>query len=257
MLMIIIDSREDDEKARGIREYLSAKGISMDVRQLPAGDYFIIGREEGRIIERKGSPDDLVSSMNDGRIWEQMRGMASFECEGLKEIKPILVLEGNPVDLGTRYAGSFVSKWDNKRHERRLPRDEGDVKSILARLHSIVDSWDMRIVPTGSWRQTAIYLAWLDSYLGSEREKRVRKWGITVPKELPADKQAVAVLASIVGQKTAIAILEHFGSLRAVFAEKNVEAFENIRVWNRRISKSVIKRLMDVADVKIVEGGLG
>ena len=77
--MIIIDAREPEE----IRKKLKAK-----TEYLVAGDYHITGERGNVAIERK-TLDDFVSSIRDGRLWEQLALL-----KHLVDYQPLLLLEG-------------------------------------------------------------------------------------------------------------------------------------------------------------------
>src|SRR5918999_1839340 len=83
---IVVDERE--RKSR-IPDILRQAGATIDFAQLKVGDY-IVSPETA--IERK-TIQDLINSIYDGRLFVQ--------CSQLTEhyVKPVLIIEGNIIDL--------------------------------------------------------------------------------------------------------------------------------------------------------------
>ena len=82
-LHICIDSNEASAR-RDVVNYFRLSGFDVDVRRLDVCDYVVSDRCG---IERK-SASDFLSSLKDGRLFNQARDMAEvYE-------KPILILEG-------------------------------------------------------------------------------------------------------------------------------------------------------------------
>jgi len=122
MVDIIIDSNEKAD----VKEYLVSSfiksGYVPKVESLPAGDFLIYGKTEDDavLIERKEA-SDFVSSLKDGRLWEQMAKMKQSKIKDRR-----VLIEGNPIKskamrFGKRltpasiygaYDGIF--KWDTK-----------------------------------------------------------------------------------------------------------------------------------------------
>jgi len=77
---IIIDNREQE---KSVEDELRSLGCGIEIKFLPTGDYVL-----GNIgVERK-SVADFFSSLETGRIWEQIKSLSeSYE-------KPVLIIEG-------------------------------------------------------------------------------------------------------------------------------------------------------------------
>lgn len=243
--MIIMDTRE---RAYKIEDYLKKQNVVLEKKPLIAGDYLVLGKDRGVLIERK-TLMELIAEMNSGRIWKQLakiKGFVSYTKEDkVFELDKIIMVEGSP---------SLISKRIRERIARQDIYKGSDEKSILGRIHTILINWGIPMIFTGNWFFSGIYLKWLDEYLGSERERRIHKWVETIPIDLPMPKQAIGVLSTITGIKTACAILEKYGNLKNVVMNlDNSTNFENIKIGNRRISSSVVKRLIDVFNVEAKE----
>lgn len=220
----------------------------MDVRTgvLKAGDVMVCGESKVYLIEIKRELD-LVSSMNDGRFWEQLEKMKAVEVEG-KEVFRLILFEGNPEIFSKRYAGSWRTV-DGERRTKYLFRSKGEQKAILMRVHSILEKWGVPIMFTGSEYQTSLYLAGLDSYVGKVKEETVRvKWN--VPKEESPERQALEWLGAIVGGKTALALLRQYGSiLNIALCFTNPDKAKEIRevkVAGKRIRREAVDRLENI-----------
>jgi DNA excision repair protein ERCC-4 len=181
----------DHREARsGIPAALAAAGIGMRPEQLPAGDYIV---SERLVVERKTGAD-LAASIKDRRLFEQIdRLNASFEAV-------VLVVEGEPVHMSS-------ASW------------QGALARALASGASVLR--------TDGPDDTARWLARFHRLEGKPpSELRARP----SPRRPTADLVAVAedVLRCMPGISSVGArrLLEHFGSLRAVFAADERELRE-------------------------------
>jgi len=113
-MTLIIDTREP----RRMIDILLKEIPDSRVDTLAYGDFMIIGANQRFVIERK-QIDDLFSSLNDGRLWAQAKGLEKFEG-----YKRVLLIEGNFEQARkwnanitkARYTGTKVSMlygWDN------------------------------------------------------------------------------------------------------------------------------------------------
>ena len=223
--MIIIDSREAAE-APQIRDSLS-KIVEVEVRSLPAGDYYIVGVERCALVERKRVLDFLNSLK--GRLWEQLEAMKEFEGEKL------ILLEG--------YLPLYRKRGWNE-------------ASILALMDSVVNKWGVPIIPVPDIKATLTYLAWKDKALGSA--KKPREYPLrTRSREMSLEEQALYTLEGLVGHETAKALLKKFGSLGAVinFFQQELEQVlseaSGIKVGGRRIPVKVVKRVHEVVNYRV------
>jgi ERCC4-type nuclease len=82
--MLIVDSREDQSIIRELKE----RGVEFRVDTLNYGDYIILGDEAKFVIERK-SITDFMDSVNDNRIWSQLKGLEQY-----KDYHIYIVIEG-------------------------------------------------------------------------------------------------------------------------------------------------------------------
>jgi Fanconi anemia group M protein len=179
--MIVVDSNEAAE-APTIAEILRT-GAEVAVRQLEAGDYLLTGQFGSVLVERKRVPD-FLSSLK-GRLWDQLERIRSFE--GTK----VLILEGN--------VGFY----------RRTGWNE---TAVLAMIDKIAVELGIPIVPTPDERGTAAYLLWKHKRLGEVREPR--EYPLRVARrEMTPEERALYTLEGMCGHKTAMALLEHFGTL--------------------------------------------
>jgi len=223
--MIIVDSREAAETP-GIYRSLS-KVVEVEVKVLPAGDYYVIGLEKNALIERK-SVLDFLNSLK-GRLWEQLEAMKEFEGE------KIILLEG--------YLALYRKRgWSEK--------------SILAIMDSIVNKWGVPIIPVPDKKATLTYLAWKDKALGSA--KKPREYPLRIKRgEMTLEEQAVYTMEGLTGHETAKALLRHFGTLgkTITFFQRDLEEIlretENIKVGGRRIPRKVIERIHQVVNHKL------
>jgi DNA excision repair protein ERCC-4 len=88
LVHIVIDDRERGSTAAVA--LLGMDGLACEVRRLKVGDYLVDGR---LVVERK-TLLDLVSSIEDGRLFRQAIALAGSQPS------PLLILEGRSSDLG-------------------------------------------------------------------------------------------------------------------------------------------------------------
>jgi DNA excision repair protein ERCC-4 len=184
---MLFDHREGRS---GIPAALSAAGIEVRPEQLPAGDYIV---SERLVVERKTGAD-LAASIKDRRLFEQIdRLNASFEAV-------VLVVEGEPVHMSP-------ASW------------QGALARALASGASVLR--------TDGPADTASWLARFHRLEGKPpSEVRARP----SPRRPTTDLGAVAedVLRCMPGVSSVGArrLLQHFGSLRGVFAADERELRE-------------------------------
>jgi len=173
---VIVDSNEPAEIYESLRRLLS----SVDRRRLEPCDYLIGGEI---CVERK-TPRDLLNSVYDGRVFDQVRRI--LEVYG----RAILLIEGQP---------------------RGLTGREGRV--IAGALAGLV-RMGASVVCLSDRDQTCWFIA------GLAREGRARPVvARRRPKLATLAEVQMYVLTSVpgIGPKSAEALLRRFGSLRGVF----------------------------------------
>ena len=204
---IIIDERE---RKSGIPKLLKAIGVNVEIKTLPIGDY-IVSHET--VVERK-SIHDLISSIFDGRLFDQ--------CNRLKEHFqfPIILLEGNVDEIESITENPLV---------------------FYGALSTIAIDYKIPIIPTPNASHTAKLLVSLSSRKESIKGPLLKK----IKKSNDIQKQQLSVLSSLpgVGEKTAIRMLEKFGSPIKVLSgstkdlakiqEEGDETLENSDYFNR------------------------
>lgn len=250
-LMIYVDSNEaSQEGMQKAMNIIKNEGREYEIKHLDVGDVVVSGKNGAYIIEIKRGLD-LVSSINSERMWEELTKMKATTIENGKTV-PIILFEGNADILSKRFGGSYTV--GGERRTKYLFRSKAELKSLLARIHSILTVWNVPIMISSGYYQTGQYIAWLDESVDKEKKEKELRISLNVPKELPPERQAIEVLGAIVGAKTAMAILERYGSLYEIFRvakEDGAEGFRDIMVGERKISKTSVKRLVSVARAEV------
>lgn len=205
--IVVVDVNEPTDMA----SLLEARGVVVQRQRLAPADY-VVGP---LAIERK-SVGDFHASMIQKRLFEQLTR--------LKETYPspvVLVLEGD----ATRF------------EELQNPR------ASYGALLSIALDLDVRILPTPSREGTADALAILASRVGrngsGRAEVRFR------PRLLTPDAQQRFVVQGLpgIGDVVSEALLEHFGSLRRLFAASEKELLRAPGIGKGRAA--AIRELLD------------
>ena len=161
-LKICVDSNEASNR-HDILNYLRLSGVIVNVQKLTVCDYIISDRVG---VERK-DVRDFISSLKDGRLFNQAKAMAeAYE-------RPLLILEG--------------------RISQALRRTAMKTASIYGALSSIALDHGIYIIPTDDSESTAILLHRL-CYREQIQEQRTIQLR-SVDRSLPLSKQQLFLLS--------------------------------------------------------------
>ena len=190
MLRVIADERE---RPSGVPEALKALGVHVEYRVLDVADY-VVGEYA---VERK-SVRDFISSLYSGRLFDQAHRI------GEAYQTPFLIVEGE--------------LWSE-------PGKVRNPRSLWGALISAVLDFGLNTFFAPDHEQTAEFLYTLGRgrkhTSGSEGPPLVVK----KPRTTDQTRIQISVLASLpgVGPSMANQLLDHFGSLRKVFAASTTE----------------------------------
>ena len=186
-IRIVVDERE---KKSGIPGILKGIGINLEIKTLPIGDY-IVAHET--VVERK-TISDLVSSIFDGRLFDQ--------CNRLKEHYqfPILLIEGNIDEIEELTENSLV---------------------FYGAISSIAIDFKIPVIHTPNASHTSKLLVSMCSRKDASKGPFIKK----IRKSNDIQKQQLSMLCSLpgVGEKTAIRMLEKFGTPLRVLSSSTTE----------------------------------
>jgi ERCC4-type nuclease len=198
-LQICIDSNEASSR-RDIANYFRLSGFSVEVKRLDVCDYVVSDRVG---VERK-DVSDFISSLKDGRIFNQARDMTEIYE------RPIIILEGQ------------VGK--------ALDRSAIRPSSVYGALSSLALDYGVNIIPTENPKSTSILLHRL-AYREQVKEERTIQLR-SLNRSLPLHQQQIFLLSGLpqIGTTLAQELLNHFKT-----PERVINAFINSEV---KISKS-------------------
>jgi len=181
--VIVADYRE-----REIVEHLKKIGAVVNERNLSVGDFVVSNRI---VIERK-THSDFISSIIDGRIFEQAKNLKNnFK-------RPIILIEG----YSTR---------------------EMNENALKAALASLLVGFEISILTTKNPLDTARTIFWIAK---KEQGEAGREIAIRVgkkPKELRKLQEFIVCSIPGVSTKTAKKLLQHFGSVEKIFIANEKE----------------------------------
>ncbi len=186
---VIVDERE---RASKIPEYLKTLGIRVDYRMLAVGDYVTFS---GCVVERKEA-HDFVSSLFSGRLFDQAHRLV--EAYG----SAVIVVEGD-----------FQAMFE------KMPNP----RAMWGALSTLTLEYGLNVFFTLDTKQTADLLQTL-----AKRGKTADVGRPAVYKGFrvrTSEETKLAVLSNLpgIGPKLAKRLLNHFGSLRKVFAASVAE----------------------------------
>jgi len=182
-LIIYVDTRE---QASSVTLKLKDLGVIVQIKQLEVGDFIL---SDDVVVERK-TTDDFLSSVADGRLFNQLIMMSSNYSA------PLIILEGNPEELYS--LRNF---------------HENAIKGILA---SIALNYKIPILYSKNVEDTAKFLYTIAKreQLGSEKEIRLRvgRKGLT----LQDQQQFIVEGFPLIGPGLAKSLLKKFGNIRGI-----------------------------------------
>ena len=186
-LRIVVDERE---KKSGIPDLLKGTGINLEIKTLPVGDYIVAPET---IVERK-TVSDLISSIFDGRLFDQ--------CHRLKEHYqfPILIIEGDIDEIEELTENPLV---------------------FYGAISSIAIDFKIPVIPTPNATHTSKLLISMCSRKDASKGPFIKK----IRKSNDLQKQQLSMLCSLpgVGEKTAVRMLEKFGTPLRVLSSSIIE----------------------------------
>ncbi len=181
---------DEREKKSGIPDLLKGTGINLEIKTLPVGDYIVAPET---IVERK-TVSDLVSSIFDGRLFDQ--------CHRLKEHYqfPILIIEGDIDEIEELTENPLV---------------------FYGAISSIAIDFKIPVIPTPNATHTSKLLISMCSRKDASKGPFIKK----IRKSNDLQKQQLSMLCSLpgVGEKTAIRMLEKFGTPLRVLSSSIIE----------------------------------
>ena len=199
-VVIFVDHRESPD----VIEHFSGYDCKVIKQQLSVGDYLCSDRV---CVERK-TADDFVSSIVDGRLFQQL--------EELKDnfTKPILVIEGN----------NF--------------RESMNENAIKAAMTSIILDYEIPIIMTKDVEDTSKMIYWLAKREQIESQKPIGIKGKKKPKDIK--KLQEHIISGLPGVSTKISkrILEEFKTIKNF---SNATEEQLIKIDG--IGKALVKKL--------------
>ncbi len=201
---ITVDVRE--QNSRVVRE-LARKDVKIIATQLSSGDYII---SEDMAVERK-SVDDFLGSLMDGRLFSQAKKLTSDFPNA------VMIIEGGTL------------------HGRRNINE----KAIYGALASLVSDFRITVFRSEDERETAgIMAALLSRSSGSGKKTSVRKDKRSFS-TADSKKYVLEGLPNVSGT-LADRLLEHFGSVRAVF-QADQDELQKVKGIGPQTAKKIVE----------------
>lgn len=202
-LIVVSDYREKE-----VIKHLKDFGVLVNEMALEVGDFIC---SDNRVVIEKKTHSDFVSSIIDGRIFDQVKTMkGNFE-------RPIIIVEGSS---------------DRNITENAL---KGTIASLLV-------DYSIPIVSTKNPQDTAKTIYWI-----AKKEQEEKKYGISfkVGKKPKDTKQLMEeIIASLPGISNVMSkrLLEQFGSVEKIFAASE-DDLKKVRGIGDKLAKR-IKRII-------------
>jgi Fanconi anemia group M protein len=202
-LKIIVDHREF--KSKVVRE-LVGRGVNIDPKQLPIGDYII---SDSICVERK-LVNDFLQSLIDGRLFSQLKALKKAYS------KPIMILEG---------VGLLTSRKIN-------------TSAIYGALVSIASDFGVPIISTENAMETSEIIRALAIREQLENKSvpsiRGEKPILTVSERQQFIIEGLPNISATLAQR----LLEYFGSVKAVF-EADVAELSKVKGIGEKTAQDI------------------
>ncbi|MBN2067066.1 MAG: DEAD/DEAH box helicase, partial [Candidatus Diapherotrites archaeon] len=209
-IVVYADSREQDSPVIGLLRELECE---VALKQLEVGDYI---PSKDIAIERK-TVSDFLNSIVDGRLSQQLMGLAeTYE-------RPLVIVEGNREELFT---------------SRNIHRN-----AIIGMLTSIALNYRVPLLFTDGARETAHYIHVIAKReqmgKGADLRLRIGRKGLSEQEQ----QRFIVESLPLVGPMTAKKLLQHFGSVKAIFnaGEKEMQEVEKMGKEKARKIKKVLE----------------
>lgn len=206
-LEITIDSRE--QNSRVVTE-LAKRDIKISTAQVSIGDYII---SEDTAVERK-SVEDFLGSLIDGRLFSQAKSLSRAY------MNPIIILEGSGL------------------HEKRNIDDS----AVYGAVASLASDFRIPVISTKNEEETVgILYSLVSRKQGKKKSSSIRKDKESMSTR-DMKKYILEGLPSVSGT-LADRLLEHFGSVRAVF-QTDEEELQKVK----GIGPDTAKRIVEILE---------
>lgn len=214
--IIVYDTRE--ARSFVLRHLKTFKDIVLVEKQLEIADYLVEGEKATIAVERK-TASDFLNSISDGRIFEQIEALKSYEDARI-------IIEGSILTnakLRACYAIDSIGKALNEKFESRThPRTMWATRFFihphsLTSIFKKIQDEGIRIIPSGSAHDTADLLHFWAIQKEKEEQKIVIK---RKPKTGDSYIYQIFLVSALpgIGAKQAEKLLQTFGSPLHVFS---------------------------------------
>jgi len=221
---VYVDSREGRNK-KLIEELRKFEDLEVLIRALPT-DMLLSGERGVVLIERK-TISDFISSVEDRRIWSQVKALKRLEEE--EGARTMLIVSG------------FFGE-GRKRKGRTSERREGLRRMILSTIASIMVDWGIPVLRVESTEQVASFVRLLAKRLGKPVEAKPRLLEYK-PKARSPDDEALRIISSFPGVSAVLAdkILRRFKSVENVI--KNAERLDEVEGIGKEKKERILRAL--------------
>jgi Fanconi anemia group M protein len=211
--MIIVDSREPQRVVKKLKEMSSnaknnGKVFEIKIETLSYGDYIVTGN--GMVVIERKNVFDLLNSVTDGRLWEQLKGLENY-----KDAKKVLLIEGSVWNVARVRAKGKSKAERTSLYFQYIKRVEGAVVSALM-------GWDISVVFTSNEDGTVYFLYKLNEKLGNTADEGKKYYTGVVKSGRSKDDEVIEILMGVtgIGSVTAKKLLEEFKSIYGIVKAK-------------------------------------
>ncbi|RLF43857.1 MAG: hypothetical protein DRN17_05555 [Thermoplasmata archaeon] len=203
--MIIADTREPKEIIKRLR----SRGIEVQCKQLPVGDYLL---PDGIAIERKS--EDFIQSVLNGRIWHQLSNLKEYE-------HPILIIDDSDKWKTLYFCDSKYAH-----------------KSYFGAITTIIYRFNIPVIIVSGTDEFVETVALL--YNKAIAEAFSSKPTIVQRRAATLEERKENMLACIEGMsiKRARTLLDEFGTIRNI-ANASVDDIKTVKGFGKKLAENI------------------
>jgi ERCC4-type nuclease len=190
---------------RDLLTLLGDVAMSHSLPEQHGADVLIVAAEQGKMaIQRKAFPDDLLASLDDGRLARELALLSRTEC-------PVLIVEGRPHWTADGHLmASWASRW-TRQQLRNLIRSVWLTHGVMVEYTDDINDTADSVVELDKWFR-----------------KKVHRSLLTRPKQAARDSWGTSSLEDVMKF-----LLQGFPGIGTVLADAILERFRRVPLsWN-------------------------
>ncbi len=194
-MKLLVDYRE-----KGVAHLFETLDVEIEYVNLPVGDFFLVNKDYGVLVERK-TASDFLSSMRTNRLWDQLRRMLTEKVMDIRVKRRALLIHGyfsDEVSISGFGWNHIMGALMEIQYRYGIPVFYAEEENALMNFFRILIKRESDGKNDGNFE-----VRWLR--IPPKREMSEKEWKIYILSSMP-----------YVGEKLASKLLEKFGSIEKI-----------------------------------------